>query len=341
MMNIPMGYLHRPQPWPTIFHPQRWMGLQGQPLHPSHVSRAPGLSTGGKIALGALLFLLVTNMFGNKSGRLNTLTAKSVRVKNRNWQPNHAGNNFSPSYYAPLKQSQRMRLVRDKQGNLFSEGLTDLGNKMRQTRSLQEALTLQSKKGYADWHVKNNSRDGKADDYIGKGRNHGVQSATGFDGFRKDDNGNPNKPRFVLMIGGKNKHAQFNELSGVFKKEYGVKKDNVLYTNGTDKASVQAGLAKLKELSTQYPHAEIVTMIMPDHTDRIDGALYGKIDERVAEGGHTVKFWDGKASNGANAMTEKDYKAMENHYLGGKNRLTVFASCRAGAFVGDSLPPPA
>ncbi len=339
-MNIPMGYFKRPPLWPIMSHHQRWMGMQGQPLQPSNVSKAPGLSTGGKIALGALLFLFAKNLFNKNGGRLNTLTAKSVRVANRNWQPNHSGNNYAPSYYAPLKQSHRMRLVEDRKGNLYSEGLTDLANKMRQTRSLQEALDVQRTKGYTDWQVKNNTRDGRADDYLGKGRNHGVQSANGFDGFRKDDNGNPNKPRFVLMIGGKNKHGQFNEMSGTFQKEYGVNKQNVLYTNGTDKGSVQAGLAKLQQLSAQHPHSEIVTVIMPDHTDRIDGALYGKLDERVPEGGHTVKFWDGKASNSKNAMTETEYKDMENHYIGGKNRLTVFASCRAGAFVGDSIPPP-
>lgn len=344
MMNTAVPFLFRPLPWTAVGagSAHTSVGQGGYPFHPpTQSSRAPGALSGGAIAaiLGALFIFSplgdsLKNLLGFGNNGYPTKDFDSIpntTVANRNWQPpaNHTG--YKPSYAASVYQSQRKLFYADNNGQWHSKYMEALQEAMLRTNSLQEALDWVNTQGYYDRDIKDNPNDPNTEqgfDAILRG----IQSIEKTGAFNKADNGNPNKPRFMMFIGSPSKTAQHNEMVATMARAYGLPPENIIFTNGADAASIEAGYAMLKQKvdgSSNPEHAEIATFVMPDHAARTDE----NIDESQPEGAHTVKFWDGDVNDASNAVTEHQLRDIQQRYMGGKNEIMINDYCRSGAAV--------
>jgi hypothetical protein len=294
-------------------------GASPSAYYPS--AEASSLPDGGTVVGGALLFFLGVSLFKH---------AKEDGFSLGNPFNHHpkfdkpVSQTYKPSYYGVAGQRERVSYVTNvpegKKGQQYSNALLDLENQTRNTTSLQEALKNQKQKGYKDFIV-----DDGTPPHREWGVHHGVQSTQSFKGFKKEDNENPHKPRYVLCIGSNNKTDQFSRFNQNVQEEYNVPA-NHLFRASTTTASIESQLKRIKELSANQPHAEIVIVAMPDHSNRDKPR-----DESAPEGAHHITFWD--EATKASKVTESAYKNLLSTYLGSKKTLTIFSACRAGSIV--------
>jgi len=304
-------------------YPTPYYGNWGQgPSAYNPSAEASSLPDGGTVVGGALLLLLGAAVY--QQAKEDGFSFRKLLHPEPEFKAPTA-KKYSPSYYGVTSQKNRVAYVTDvknaKAGQQYSNALIDLGNDMRRTPSLQAALSHQATQGYEDFIV----GEGKNPE-THWGKHFGVQSTQQFGGFRKEDNNNPYKPRYVLCIGNSSKQDQFDRTCKTMQEEYNVPSSHMLRCKATTPKAIEAAFKELQQRTGNQPHAEIVIVTMPDHSNRKDPKL-----GEGPEGTQEVTFFDENTQD--QKITETKYKALLNQYLGEKKTLTIFTACRAGSIV--------